>query len=128
VLLTLTGHNSDVWNGVFSPDGRTLATISFDGTARLWDVPGAGSDGELGEGRESAGSEVLKLDGGNDGRDLAFSPDGRFLATTSGNGIVRVYVLPIEDLMALAEERVTRALTTAECQKFMHLEQCAVGR
>jgi WD40 repeat protein len=34
-ILTLTGHNSDVWNGVFSPDGSTLATISFDGTAKL---------------------------------------------------------------------------------------------
>jgi len=38
--------------------------------------------------------------------------------------VVRVYVLPIEDLMALAKSRVTRSLTPQECQKYLHVEQC----
>jgi WD40 repeat protein len=32
----LTGHTDSVMAVVFSPDGRTLATGSFEGTARLW--------------------------------------------------------------------------------------------
>ncbi|UXX94146.1 hypothetical protein N7U49_22430 [Streptomyces sp. AD2-2] len=37
-LHTLTAHTSGVYGVAFSPNGRTLATTSGDGTARLWDV------------------------------------------------------------------------------------------
>jgi hypothetical protein len=42
----------------------------------------------------------------------------------SDDGTARIYVLPIEELIALAKTRVTRALTTEECQKYMHVPQC----
>ena len=37
-LGTLTGHSSRVWQLRFSPDGKTLASSSYDNTARLWNV------------------------------------------------------------------------------------------
>ena len=37
---------------------------------------------------------------------------------------VRVYELQMEDLVALANSRLTRSLTTEECQKYLHVEQC----
>ena len=37
---------------------------------------------------------------------------------------VRVYALQMEDLVALAKSRLTRSLTTEECQKYLHVEQC----
>ena len=33
-----TGHNDDVWEIAFSPNGKTLASASWDGTIILWDV------------------------------------------------------------------------------------------
>jgi WD40 repeat protein len=37
----LVGHTDAVLTVSLSPDGRTLATTSLDGTTRLWDVPSA---------------------------------------------------------------------------------------
>jgi WD40 repeat protein len=55
---------------------------------------------------------------------IAFSPDGKHLAIGGEDGNVRLYVLPIEELVALAQSRVTRPLTDEECQQYLHLKQC----
>ena len=38
--LTLKGHTSDVNSVAFSPDGKLLASVSSDGTIKLWNVAG----------------------------------------------------------------------------------------
>ena len=112
-LRTLSGHSGVVWEVIFSPDGGQLVTGSFDTTVKIWDF--------------SSGQELLTLTGIQFGvGGLAFSPDGRHLAVGGGDGMVRIYVLPIEDLIALARERLTRSLTDAECQHYLHVETCSM--
>jgi WD40 repeat protein/tRNA A-37 threonylcarbamoyl transferase component Bud32 len=67
--LTITAHAQRVVALGFQPGGTLLATASFDGTARLWDT----ATGEL----------VRQLgEPGGPYHALAWSPDGRRLATT----------------------------------------------
>ncbi|MCI0339693.1 MAG: WD40 repeat domain-containing protein [Planctomycetales bacterium] len=69
-LLSLEGHAGAITAVAFSPDGRRLATVSRDRTARVWDL--------------ATGARVLTLKEGQltDLRDVAFSPDGALLAVT----------------------------------------------
>jgi RNA polymerase sigma factor (sigma-70 family) len=60
-----------LWTVAFSPDGKTLASATADGTIKLWDVA---------TGNEQATLQVHAYY-------LAFSPDGKTLAWTSGDEI-----------------------------------------
>ncbi|GAA5076354.1 hypothetical protein [Nocardia iowensis] len=75
--LPLVGHRDIVADAAFAPDGRVLATASWDGTARLWDV----SDPRV---RRPLATLTV---GARPSRSVAFSPDGRTLATASEDGI-----------------------------------------
>jgi WD40 repeat protein len=67
----------DVYALAFAPDGRTLATGSFDKTLRLWDLA-------TGAARELRGHEMIVVQ-------AAFSPDGRVLASTGLDHTIRLW-------------------------------------
>jgi WD40 repeat protein/anti-sigma factor RsiW len=73
----LAGHERPIRQLVFSPDGKTLATASEDGTVKLWNVADGKDYFIL---PKQAGKLYC----------LAFSPDGRMLAT-GGEGPVTVW-------------------------------------
>jgi WD40 repeat protein len=55
---------------------------------------------------------------------IAFSPDGSRLATGSRDGTVRIYVLPVDELMAVARARLTRGWTKEECAQYLAGGRC----
>jgi len=112
-ILKLTGHSSGIQSVAFSPDGKILATGSEDITTRLWDV--------------ETGDEILTLpgsSGGVTGVAFSLSDQGAHLSVASGDGVVRIFILQIDELLKLAQSRITRSLTIAECQKYLHVDAC----
>jgi WD40 repeat protein len=110
-LLNLSGHSGSILGLAFSPDGKLIASTGSDETTKLWDA--------------STGLNLLTLTGQTGTIfDLAFSPDGRYLITASRDGTTQVDLVRIEDLITLAKTRVTRSLTTAECQQYLHQDHC----
>ena len=76
--LILQGHDRPATGLSFSPDGRSLASASFDGTIRIWDL--------------TAGRQVLVLRGHEDTvTSAAFSPDGKAVVSGGGDGTVRLW-------------------------------------
>lgn len=75
------GHDDTLYAARMSPDGRTVATASYDGRIILWDTEKAEAVGEL---------------TGHNGAvyDIAFSPDGEVLASASGDSTVKVWQVP----------------------------------
>ena len=69
-LNLLIGHTDSVNSVSFSPDGQTLASGSYDGTVRLWDVV--------------TGSEKQTLTLWGSVASVSFSPDGQTLASGGG--------------------------------------------
>jgi len=80
-------HSGGVISVAFSPDGRLLASGSFDRTVKIWDVA-------TGKGvRTLAGHTTLV-------NSVAFSPDGKLLASSGASeGTVRVWDLATGNLV-----------------------------
>ena len=51
---------------------------------------------------------------------LDFSPDGKRLASAAPDGVVRVWALDLDELIAIAEDELTRGLTDDECRQYLH--------
>ncbi|MFM9960876.1 MAG: caspase family protein [Planctomycetaceae bacterium] len=83
----LRGHTEGVFGVAFAPDGQRCATASLDDTAALWSIP---ADGNAKTPRD--GQRLAMLRGHRDDvRYIAWSPDGKRLATASNDNTLRLW-------------------------------------
>ncbi|MBI1315031.1 hypothetical protein GC176_27385 [bacterium] len=77
-LKTIDGHRDTLYDATLSPDGKTLATTSYDRQIELWNA---------------ATGESLRTLTGHNGAifDLAFSPDGTILASASADATIKLW-------------------------------------
>lgn len=82
--------------------------------AKLWDVV--------------TRQEIHMLPGSSNGvYGVVFRPgeDNPQILVSSKDGITRVFLLQVEELLDLAHSRITRSLTDEECRRYLHVEQCS---
>ena len=77
-IALFSGHNGDVLDITYAPNGKTLASAGRDETVRLWHT--------------ETGENVATIKGhGGLVTAVAFSPDGKKLFSGSGDGTVRLW-------------------------------------
>lgn len=85
IVATLKGHTDIVYAIGYSPDGKYVATASFDNSVRLW---------------EAASGKEIKAYGGTLGHTkqaiaVGFSQDGAMLASGSTDNTLKVWDVPV---------------------------------
>jgi WD40 repeat protein len=109
-LMDVPDYTASAGDATFSPDGSRLAIVGGDGL-QIWDIKAKEKVFDL----PIHSSWIWAV---------SFTSDGSKLATASTDGTTRVIYMNVDDLIAHAESRLTRSLTTAECQQYLHKESC----
>src|SRR4029078_11551864 len=89
-LATFRGHTGLIWDLAASRDGRLLASASWDGHVKLWDM--------------RARRELATFDGAT-GDSVALSPDGRIVASGCVGKTLKLWDTTTFRVIASLQER-----------------------
>lgn len=103
--MELEDHALGVASAEYDREGRLLATRDFRETVRIWSV--------------TSGDVLLTL---RNAQSVDFSPDGRSILISGDEARIHDCEVcgDLDELLALAERRVTRQLTPAERERYLH--------
>jgi WD40 repeat protein len=101
-------HARAVKTAKFNSAQDRLVTTSGDGTARIWDI------------RTREELAVLRSPDG-ELAEAYFTADGKRVYTRSESGVVRFWVADAEDLLGLADSRITRDFSEEEKRRYRDL-------
>ncbi|MCB9435653.1 MAG: protein kinase [Anaerolineales bacterium] len=105
MLMALEGHSDNVTDGQWNQDGTRVLTRSVDGTARVWHV--------------ATGQEIQRLSHAERVRVATWDTDESSILTASDDGVVVVWrTRALDDLISMATEYATHALTSAQRDAF----------
>ena len=110
LIYSVDSQSGFIYATRFSSNGSQLVTTGRTGTVEVRDT--ATGDLQL----------TLQLPAASNC--AYFTPNGKQLVTCSEDNIIRTFVLGAEELMTLAQSRVTRPLTELECQQYLHVDVC----
>jgi eukaryotic-like serine/threonine-protein kinase len=105
-LAILDGHHAQVFGVAFSPNGKLLASAGADISVRLWEIPSGKAQGLLWpvrplEHKRAVSRTDPSQSVGHTGMvwQAAWAPDGKRLASCSGDGTVKIWMLPERKLL-----------------------------
>jgi WD40 domain-containing protein len=102
-----------------------LGMQAVNATLRFGRPPVSAAEEALHQAILSSQASMLTLRGHSDYvNSVAYSPDGKRLATAGADRTVQVYALDPRDLLDLARSRVTRDFTVDECRRYFQAEVC----
>ena len=103
IVRRIPAHGNPINTVRISPDGSLVASGALDEAAKLWDLETGQALGEFGTTAQKA---------------IAFDPVHPWLYVSEG-GQVSVYTLDLDELIAIARDRLTRAMPDDECTLYL---------
>ena len=104
-VFDLIGHSNVINSVAWSLSGQRILTGDMSNIARAWDA--------------QTGQELMTLTGHDHWvSSVSWMPEGKWIATGGKYGLVQVYTTDIDELLQIAESRVTRQLTAEEKETY----------